>query len=101
MRIPTDILVTIIVTMFGSSGFWLLVQRLVDRKSATRKMILGLGFARLSDECKMYLDRGHITINEFNALTHYIYEPYKELGGNSVGDALYNEVKELLDRKAD
>ena len=101
MSISHDIIMTIIVTIFGSSGFWLLIQKIVESRSASRKMLLGLGFARLSDECRKYLDSGKITINEFNSLTHYLYEPYKALGGNSVGEALYQEVKALLDKKSD
>ena len=95
-----EVVVAIIVAIFGSGGFWTFLQCRREKKSALNAMVLGLGFSRLSEECKKYLDRGVITIKEFDSLTKYLFEPYKAMGGNGVAEALYDEVREILDRKA-
>lgn len=95
MHIPNEIIVTILVAIFGSSGFWLLVQRFIESKSASRKMLLGLGFERLKRECEKYIEQGWIEIQDFEELTKYLYIPYRDLGGNGTGEMLYMKVKGL------
>ena len=35
---------TIIIAIFGSTGFWALIQKLLERKSALRQMVFGIGY---------------------------------------------------------
>lgn len=77
-----DNLVTIVMTIFASSGFWLLIQRLLDRNSATKRMLLGLAHDRIVYLGIKYMDRGYILRDEYENLVDYLYKPYKDLGGN-------------------
>ena len=96
---PSEIAVTIIVAIFGSTGFWAIVQRFLDSKSASRRMILGLGYDRLVHLCRKYIERGSVTLEELEDLEKYLYTPYREMGGNGTAEMLFNEVKALKKHK--
>jgi len=40
----------------------------------------------------MYIDRGHISRDEYEAFEQYLYTPYKELGGNGLADKIKEQV---------
>lgn len=94
-KIPWDIIVTIIGTLFASSGFWTWVMSKQKDNSAERRMILGLGFAKICERCTFYITRGYITRDEYNDLKKYLYEPYRDLGGNGTCERLMQEVDKL------
>lgn len=91
-------LITILVAIFASSGFWTLVQAIYTArhkaKSAEVQMILGLGHDRIYELCKEILRKGEITHEEYDNLLH-LYEPYKLLGGNGTAEKMMIEVKEI------
>lgn len=87
--------VQIILAVFGSTGIWALISKLIDKKSASAKMLLGLGHDKIYELCKGYIKRGSITSDEFENLIKYLYEPYKKLGGNGTAERLVDEVKRL------
>lgn len=91
-------LATIILAIFGSTGFWTLINTLIQarskRKSAEQKMLLGLGHDKLYYLCKRYIAEGQISADDYDNL-RYIYEPYHEMGGNGTGDKLFHEVEKL------
>lgn len=95
MHNPWDLVVTIIVAMFGSTGLWSLIQYKVEQKSASRQMILGLGYYKLVKACEEYLDRGWIELEEFGDLDKYLYSPYIRMGGNGTAKVLMDKVKAL------
>ena len=92
---PTELVATIVVSIFASTGFWAFVQQIMDRKSASREMLLGLGRDRLIYECNKYLEQGWISAQELSDLEKYLYTPYKRLGGNSTGETLFKKVNNL------
>ena len=94
-----DLLVTIIVSVFASTGFWTLVnaiyQKKTETKSAGDKLLLGLAFKAIVEICQHHLINGYITADEYKELNHYLYEPYKELGGDGTAAKLMKEVEKL------
>lgn len=50
--------------------------------------------AELLHEHNKWVDRGHCPMNSKEYLTR-LYNAYKGVGGNSIGDALYRETMEL------
>ena len=97
----TDILISIIVAVFASTGFWTVINTIVARKSAKNdkkdaltQMIIGLGHDRIYDLCEKYIARGYITTSEYDNLK-YLYEPYVALGGNGTGTKLKDAVDKL------
>ena len=98
-----DHVTEIVVAIFASTGFWafcqFLVQRYFDRKSAVKAALLGLLHERLVEQCDKYLDRGYISEGEFRDLSEYVYEPYRHLGGNGTGEAMYERTRDLIFEK--
>lgn len=91
-------MITVLVTIFASSGFWALVQTVYSNKhraaSNETQMLLGLGHDRIYELCKEILKTGEVTHEEYDNLLH-LYEPYKALGGNGTAEKMMQEVKDL------
>lgn len=87
--------VTIVCSIFSSSGLWLLLQKIADKKDSKTKMILGLGHDRITFLCKGYLKQGWISPDDYENLYDYLYIPYKEMGGNGTAEHLMDQVSKL------
>lgn len=94
-----ELATSIIVAVFASSGFWALVTAIVtkvlDKKNAKTKMILGLGHDRIKTVCEEALQRGWITTDDYEDLDKYLYQPYRKMGGNGTAEKLMNDVRKL------
>ena len=94
-----DVMVTIFCAIFSSLGFWTFVNNVYqnhrEKKSAERKALLGLLHETIVERSAEYMARQGITQQEYNDLHTYIYDPYKELGGNGTGEKLMEEVEKL------
>ena len=42
-----------------------------------------------------YIERGWITQDEYEDLNKYLYNPYREMGGNGTAERLMTEIKKL------
>lgn len=91
----SNIVVTILCAVLASAGFWGLVTKLVDKKSAKSKIILGLGYKAIRDSAMEYIQRGNIAQNEYEDLYKYLYVPYKQMGGDGSAERLMREVDKL------
>jgi hypothetical protein len=58
-------------------------------------MLIGLGHDRIMYLGMRYIDRGWITRDEYENLNTYLYEPYKNLGGNGSALRVMQEVNKL------
>ena len=90
-----NVVISILCTLIASSGFWALVLKHFDKKSAKTKMLLGLGHDRIIFLCVKFIERGSIMQSEYENLNKYLYEPYKAMGGNGTAARLMEEVKKL------
>ena len=94
-----DMVTTIIITIVSSGGFWTLLQfivtKLTEKRTATSKMLLGLGHERILEQCAFYKLRGYITPDEYSELEKYLYEPYRKLGGNGAVEREMQRVRAL------
>ncbi len=88
----------IITAIFASSGFWSLLLYIIQTrdksKSEVRNALLALLHDRVYFECEKAIKAGHISIEDFKNIS-YLYEPYRELGGNGTGKMLYEAVQKL------
>nr|DAW36905.1 MAG TPA: holin protein [Caudoviricetes sp.] len=57
-------------------------------------MLLALGRYRLINECEAILAQGYVTPTQYEMLNN-LYNAYAGLGGNGVGQALYNRTIKL------
>jgi len=89
----------IVLAVLGSSGLWAgiftLLQNKLSKKSASNKMLVGLGHDRIIWLCGKYIERGWITKDEYEDLHDYLYIPYKSMGGNGTAEKLMVEVDKL------
>lgn len=94
----TNYIITIIVAVFASTGFWQFINARIDAKkkarSAETELLLGLAHDRIYDLCERYIERGYVTTPEYDNLM-YIYRPYHGCGGNGTGDRLIERVDKL------
>ena len=95
----SDTLYTIILAVFASTGFWTLINNVIERKSkrknADTKLLLGLAHDRICYLAETYIKRGNITKDEYENLNDYLFLPYEERGGNGTAAKLMAEVRKL------
>lgn len=98
-------IIDLIIATIGSSGLTSFVMFLIqrhDRKkenkeadsSARAKMLTGLAHDRILCITDKLVKRGGITLKEKRNL-RYLYEPYKELGGNGDCEIGYEACQKL------
>lgn len=90
-----QIVLTIFTSVLASSGLWAFLGSRLDRHSAQKEMLIGLGHDRIMYLGMRYIDRGWITQDEYENLNSYLYEPYKKLGGNGSALRVMQEVNKL------
>lgn len=95
MHSTAEIILTIIVAVFGSTGFWAWLSTRQRKKSAETKLLMGIGYSKIIDRCTEYLDRGYVSTDEYHELEHYLYQPYADMGGNGTAEKLFNDVSKL------
>ena len=90
-----QVLVSVLLALLGSTGLWSFLARILDKKSAKSRMILGLGHDRIVTLGMHYIERGWITQDEFEDLDTYLYQPYCAMGGNGSAKRVMDEVGRL------
>lgn len=90
-----SLIITILCTALASSGFWAYIQHKSDKKDLTVQMLIGLGHDRIVELGIQYLNRGWITLEEYENLHDYLYVPYEKLGGNGSAKRIMEKVKKL------
>lgn len=88
-------IVAVIIAVLGSNGLWAYLQSKSKTKSASERMILGLGHAEIFRLCEKYIHRGAITTEELEDLVRYLYKPYEEMGGNGTAKTLVEQCQKL------
>ena len=94
-----DIIVTLVVAVFGSTGFWTWLQSRSKKKSAETRLLMGLAYSEIINRADACISRGWVEVDEYNELDRYLYRPYAEMGGNGTAQKLMNEVRNLPTRK--
>ena len=90
-----QVIVSVVLALIGSTGFWSLIASRQSRNTAESKMLLGLGHDRIMDKAMRYIDRGWITQDEYEDLEVYLYRPYCQMGGNGSAKRIMEEVNKL------
>ena len=90
-----QILVTIILSVFSSSGLWAFIQSRRDKKDARNELLVGLAHDRIIFLGMSYVARGEITRDEYENLHDYLYVPYQKMGGNGSAARVMAEVEKL------
>ena len=96
-----ELIVTIVCSVMASSGFWAIVQHFINKNDSSSKLLLGLAHDRIMWLGKSYLKRGYITVEEYENIVTYLYEPYLERGGNGSAKMIMDQVLKLEIRPAE
>lgn len=88
-------LLTVMLTLLGSAGFWGYLETRRARKDANTKLLVGIAHDRIVYLGMKYVERGSITRDEYENLNDYLYEPYAAAGGNGSARRVMEEVKKL------
>lgn len=87
--------ITILVSIFGSMGFWSFMSDRRSKKSIERAAIQCVLFMAIKMSCKTCLRRGWVTTEEIEDIEKYMFEPYEKMGGNGTAKLLMDKIKAL------
>lgn len=90
-----ETVITALIAVGASSGFWAFFMQVSTRKSATTKLLLGLAHDRIVHLGMAYIERGWITKDEYDDFVKYLYEPYSHFGGNGLAERVMTDVEKL------
>lgn len=90
----TQIILTIITSLLASSGLWAFLGSRLERNSAERELIVGIGHIEIAFFGMQFLERGWITQDEYDTMQE-LYKPYVKLGGNGSGTKIMKEIEKL------
>lgn len=88
-------LLTVLVTLLGSAGFWGFLDSRRAKKNANTRLLVGIAHDRITYLGMKYVERGSITRDEYENLNDYLYEPYAAAGGNGSAKRVMEEVRKL------
>lgn len=90
---------TVLVAIVASSGFWAWFGAWHASRNKVQnamvRLLLGLAYDKIATMGLHYIDRGWITKDEYEEFRKYLYEPYKEFGGNGVAEQIMQQVSQL------
>lgn len=69
-------------------------QDLVERLAMQERATLASLHDRIYQEGTRLLDKGWASVDEIDNFSH-LYQPYRELGGNGTGEAMFKRVMDL------
>lgn len=90
----TQIILTIVTSLLASSGLWAFLGSRLERNSAERELLIGIGHVELVFFGIQYIERGWITQDEYDTMQE-LYKPYVKLGGNGSGTKIMKEIEKL------
>ncbi len=90
-----QLVITIVGSVLASSGFWAWFSKKNERKDSRMKLLVGLAHDRITSLGMAYIESGEITRDEYENLIDYLYNPYRESGGNGTAEKIIAEVKTL------
>ena len=90
----SQFVLTFVTALLASSGLWAFLGNRLERNSAERELIVGIGHIELVFFGMQYIERGWITRDEYETMQG-LYEPYIKLGGNGSGTKIMKELEKL------
>lgn len=90
-----EIALTVLGSILASNGLWGWIAKRSEKKSDRNKLLMGLAYSEIINRAEQYIARGWISTDEYRELEHYLYEPYKAMGGNGTAMRLMEKVEKL------
>lgn len=83
-----------VTALLGGSGIWAWLKTRTDRNDSEDKLLLQVARNQLVSQGRFYLDRGYITMDEYEEYESEYYI-YSRLGGNGLARRVFKQVDEL------
>ena len=83
-----------VTALLGGSGIWAWLKTRTDRNNSEDKLLLQVARNQLVSQGRFYLDRGYITMDEYEEYETE-YDIYSRLGGNGLARRVFKQVDEL------
>lgn len=90
-----QMVLSILLAIIGSTGLWNFISTRREKHDAKTKLLVGLAHDRIVYLGMKYIERGHVTHDEYENLNDYLYEPYAAAGGNGSAKRVMEEVRKL------
>ena len=88
-------IVTVIAAILSAGGLWSYLGTRPKKKTDETQILLGLAQDRIVTLGKKYIKRGWIDHDEYQQFLTYLYLPYRNLGGNGMGEKVFKDVTNL------
>lgn len=88
-------IISIVVTVLASSGFWAFLQVRKDKHDSKTLLLKGLAEDRINYLGMHYIDRGYMSQEEYHNLYERLYTPYKNSGWNGSAQKTMQDVEKL------
>lgn len=89
-----QMIVTIVVAVIASTGFWTFLQKVISKPRALDRLVLALTQERFVCFAQKSIDQGNITRQDYKILMD-IFKPYKEADGDGLVDKYWAEINKL------
>lgn len=83
-----------VTALLGGSGIWAWLKTRTERVDSEDKLLLQVARNQLVSQGRFYLDRGYITMDEYEEYESE-YDIYSRLGGNGLARRVFKQVDEL------
>lgn len=83
-----------ITALLGGSGIWAWAKTKTERNNSEDRLLLQVARNQLVTQGRLYLDRGYITMDEYEEYESE-YSIYSTLGGNGLARRVFKQVDEL------
>lgn len=90
-----EMLITIIGSVFASSGLWTLILYKAKQKDTGLLMTRGMAHYQIIEEGQKFIERGWITHEEYDDFMKYLGNPYLESGSNGLAKKMIDDISDL------
>lgn len=90
-----ELIITVVTSVIASSGVWTFITKMAEKKDSKTQLLIGLAHDRILHLCEKYIERGWLTKEEYDDLHKYLYEPYRNSGGNGSAERMVKKVDQL------
>ena len=84
----------LITTVLSGPGIWAWAKTRTQRNDDEDKLLLQVAKNQLITQGRFYLDRGYITMDEYEEYES-VYKVYSNLGGNGLARRVFEQVDDL------
>lgn len=83
-----------VTALLGGSGIWAWAKTRSERNDSEDRLLLQVAKNQLVTQGREYLNRGYITMDEYEEYESE-YKVYKKLGGNGLARRIFEQVDDL------